>query len=1201
MFWDVFLFELRYRVKRPATYLYFLIIFLLVFGAIASNNVTIGEQAGNLLRNSPAAIFRITAIMTAAGMIIISAMMSNPVLRDFEHKTNHLLFSYPLSKFSYLAGRFLGSYVFAVFVFLSIPLGIMLGSVIAPAAGWIEASRFDSFRFMAYFSPFFLLVLPNVFFVGALLFSLTSLKRKMIYSYLGSVILLVIYLGAMAKIQNLESKTLAAMLDPFGIAAFYIDTEYWTPAEINSLLIPLSNKLLINRIIWIAVGFGVLAFTYVRFKFLAVFEKDSNQKVKLKKQVIDEEVEKAGIIPRAKQLFSTSLNVKQFFSLGWLEFITTIKEVPFIGIVAAGVLLLVTNAVSIGEMYGTDAFPVTYNLLEYTRGNFALVVYIIITFYSGEIVWRERGYGINQITDSLPLPSWIFAGSKLLAMFLILVLLLTILFIVNVLTQVFHGFYDFNIPLYLTNLYTLQLPGYLAVAILAMLVQTLSSNKYVGHVVVMFYYIIFFIALGLMGVEHYMFLYPQTPGAPYSDMNGFGHFLMGVRWYQLAWIFLSAFLVILTILFWNRGINLTLSNRVKVARQQLSKPFRYALTIVIAGFILSAGYVVYNTTVLNHFFTQKQREKIVVEYEKNYKKYQNIPQPKIKAANLNVDIYPNERDVFIKGELLLKNETGFPIDSVHFVLDSDVKLTDCRIGEESELVLNDRKHSYYIVKLGKAINSGDSVKFSFGVEYISRGFTNGSGKTTVAHNGTFINSAEFIPTIGYQPSNELNDKNRRKKFDLPEKERMAQLNDSLALQRTYLGPIGDWIDFEATVSTIPTQIAIAPGYLEKEWKENGRRYFHYKMDRPILNFYSFLSAEYQVLEDKWNDIDLKVYYHKGHEYNINKMIEAMKASLEYFTANFSSFQHKELRIVEFPRYATFAQSFPTTIPYSESIGFIANLKDEDDIDYVFYVTAHEIAHQWWAHQVIGGDVQGATLMSEALAQYSALMVMEKRYGKDQMKKFLQYELDRYLRGRRSEMKKELPLNLCENQNYIHYNKGSIVMYALRDYIGEENVNKALSTYLADWAYLAPPFSKSTDFMKYIDNVTPDSLKYLLDDMFENITVYDIKAKEAKMEKLADGKYKVTLTADVQKYRADSLGFENQIALNDWIDVGVMTSKEVDGKKKQVELYLQKYKIDKANPTFEIIVDEKPETAGIDPYNKLIDRHSDNNTVKITTE
>jgi hypothetical protein len=1168
--------------------------FLLVFGAIASNNVTIGEQAGNMLRNSPAAIFRITAIMSAFGVIIVSAIMSTPILRDFEHGTNHMLFSYPLGKLQFLAGRFFGSFVFVVFVFLSIPMGIFVASIIAPAVGWIEPSKFDSFRLMAYLSPFLFIVIPNALLSGSIFFALSTLKRKMIYSYLGSVLLVVLYTWGATQLNKLDSKVLAALIDPFGLASFFIDTQYWTPAEINTLLVPLSSKLLINRVIWITVGVFLFVFTYYKFKFTTVFEKESG---KTPVQP-NEELTKVGDLPRVSVSYSKWLQLIQMFSQGWLEFKSTVKEVPFIGIVVAGVLLLLSNAVSIGEMYGTNTYPVTYNLLDFTTANFMLIVFIIITFYSGEIVWRERGYGINQIVDALPLPNWFFAGSKLWAMFLILILLQIVLLIVNILTQVFHGFFEFNLPLYFAELFTIQLPVYFGIAVFAMLIQTFSSNKFVGHVIVLLYYIVFYISFGIMGIDHYLYKFPQVPNAPYSDMNGFGHYLLAVRWYQLAWILLTVVLISVTMLFWNRGFQLTFINRLRVARDQFKGSFRVIMFASLLGFIAVSSYIIYNTTVLNKHLNSEDMEKMQVDYEKTYKKYQGIPQPKIKSANINVDIYPNEREVIANGTFMLRNETRSSIDSVHFLIAPDFRLAQFTMGDSSELVLNDSNQGYYIAKLNSPLGIGDSLSFNFKIEFIPKGFKNSNSFSQIVYNGTFINNGQFLPVIGYQSRNEMANRDKRKKYKLPERQRMAVRTDSVALMRTYLGNIGDWIDFETTISTIPSQIAIAPGYLVKEWQENGRRYFHYKMSRPILNFYSFLSAEYEVLSDKWNDVDLKVYYHKGHVYNINKMIEAMKASLDYFTVNFSPFQHKELRIIEFPRYATFAQSFPTTIPYSENIGFIANLKSEDDIDYVYYVTAHEIAHQWWAHQVIGGDVQGATLMSEALAQYSALMVMEKRYGKDQMRKFLKYELDRYLRGRRSEMLKELPLTLVENQSYIHYNKGSVVMYALQDYIGEEKVNSALAAYLADWAYLNPPFSTSTHFMKYIDNVTPDSLKYLITDMFETITIYDIKAKEASMEKLDNGKYKVTLTADVQKFRADSLGNETPLTLNDWIDVGVMTTKEVDGKKKQVELYMQKHKIDKSNPTFEIIVDEKPETAGVDPYNKLIDRHSDNNTVKV---
>jgi hypothetical protein len=85
-----------------------------------------------------------------------------------------------------------------------------------------------------------------------------------------------------------------------------------------------------------------------------------------------------------------------------------------------------------------------------------------------------------------------------------------------------------------------------------------------------------------------------------------------------------------------------------------------------------------------------------------------------------------------------------------------------------------------------------------------------------------------------------------------------------------------------------------------------------------------------------------------------------KASLDYFQANFSPYQFRQLRFLEFPAYADFAQAFANTMPWSENLGFIADYRDKSKIDLVTYVGAHEIGHQWWAHQIVGADQQGAT-------------------------------------------------------------------------------------------------------------------------------------------------------------------------------------------------------------------------------------------------
>jgi ABC-2 type transport system permease protein len=344
--------------------------------------------------------------------------------------------------------------------------------------------------------------------------------------------------------------------------------------------------------------------------------------------------------------------------------------------------------------------------------------------------------------------------------------------------------------------------------------------------------------------------------------------------------------------------------------------------------------------------------------------------------------------------------------------------------------------------------------------------------------------------------------------------------------------------------------------------------------------------------------------------------------LDYYSENFSPYQFKQLRILEFPLTSgSFAQSFANTVPYSEAIGFIAKVDDEDNesVDYPFSVTSHEVAHQWWAHQVIGADVRGATLLSESMSEYSSLKVLEKEYGAQQMRVFLKDALDKYLRGRRFESQKELPLMLNENQQYIHYNKGSLVLYAISDYLGEEKMNSILKSYVDKVAFQEPPYTTSVEFVSLLKERSPDSLQYLIKDMFETITLYDNRMTEAASDTLDNGKYEVTLKAYAQKYRSsekgekifsnaegESIRFETEkdslesLPLRDYIEIGVFgeSDETIDGVKKENVLYLKKHLISEINNEFTITVDEKPTEVGIDPYNKLIDTNSGDNRMKV---
>jgi hypothetical protein len=689
-------------------------------------------------------------------------------------------------------------------------------------------------------------------------------------------------------------------------------------------------------------------------------------------------------------------------------------------------------------------------------------------------------------------------------------------------------------------------------------------------------------------------------------MNRWGPYAHAFIYWKLYWGAFAILLAVLTNLLWVRGEETHAQWRAHLARRRFGRAARAVTAIAALSFIGLGGFMYYNTDVLNRYSTSEQRRHLRAEYEQRYKKYNGIPQPRITAVRVQVALAPEHGDMRVHGQYVLRNKTAVPIDTVHLRLDRDARVSALSFDRASRVVLADSAHEYYMRKLDTPLAPGDSLVLTFDLAHVTRGFPNNISSPDIASNGTFVENASFMPGIGYEPRSELSDDDDRKKEKLAPQPRMKSPTDSTARANNYISHDADWIDYEATLSTAPDQIAITSGYLQREWTENGRRYFHYKMDSPILNLWAFQSARYATTSDKWTSpdgkvVDIVVYYHPAHRWNVDKMIFAVKKSLDYYTQNFGPYQHHQVRILEFPRYATFAQSLPNTIPYSEAIGFIARVDKPTDIDYPFYVTAHEVAHQWWAHQVIGADARGATLLSETLAQYSALMVMEKEYGAASMRRFLEYELDRYLVGRSTERKHELPLALNENQDYIHYRKGSLVMYALRDYIGEAKMNAAIRGFLNAEKFRGPPYPTSLELVDSLRAATPDSLRYLIKDMFETITLFELKADSAIATDAPDGRYRLDLYLTSKKLRADSLGAETPIAMRDWVDIGVYTrpgrgekTPDNDG----VPVYLQKQLVHDGGQHIVLTTAQLPSRAGIDPLHKLISRLTTENTIGV---
>ena len=1178
MFLNNLKFELNYHRQQYVFYVMSGVIFLLFFLATTSPNVSIGGSGPNVNLNATIAIINSLGAVSFIAILVSIAFTANSVVRDYDFKTIEFFLSRPLSKGGFIYGRFVGSFIFGALVYLAGLMGILVGELMP----WLDPERLGSFSLTPYLYGTVLIGIPNLFIFSSIFFCVAAVTRSLAYTYVAAMVLIMLNF-LVGSFTDRETVQLTSMLDPFGATAIQEMTRYWTPFEQNRDLPSFEGAILINRSIWLFVAGCFLAASYWLYPL------SINRSRKIKKKEVEEVVQSRTFdqITHVTQRFDRAAQIGQFLSQTKLEIRSIVFSIPFAIVMLLGMIQVVAAAAGdLGNIFGTSVYPTTSNMVNVINGVFSLPLLVVMVYMSAEMMARERATRSHEILDAMPFPNWIMIGAKWTGLATVVVIMLLAVMLAAIGVQLYKGFYDINPFQYLSGLlFFFQFPIYLMIT-LSVFFYVLTRNKYTA-MFLMIVYVVSGLTLPAMGFEHNLYRLTQV-GMPYSDFTGYGQNLVPHLWQTFYWGLFGCILLLATHLLWPRGSEDDLVNRFKVIRARMTKPIVIGLWGFSTAFLLVGSFIFYNTNILNPYITGDEQEALRAEYEKSYKQYLDQPLPELLRVSVDVDIYPAERNVKAKGSYDLINNTLLPISQLHF---SDPVGVDMTLElPQAELVF-DEKLGYRIYTLATPLQPGETLQLGFSVEWLTPGFANNGHTVKLTSNGTFFNNTDMMPLLGYQPSFELQDNNTRRENDLPPVQRLPDLDDPDARNAT--GFFGNRrVEFEAVVSTIPGQIAIAPGYLQKDWQENGRHYFHYKMDSPIWNFFSFMSADYDVKKAVWNDVDIEVYYQ--HDYNVDTMIQSAKDSLEYFSSNFSPYQYRQFRILEFPRFqGQFAQSFPNTIPFSESIGFTADLRDKTSIDYVYYVTAHELAHQWWAHQLMGANVQGQSVLVETLSQYSALMVMEQKYGADEMKRFLSFELDSYLQGRGGEVIEELPLYRVENQPYIHYRKGSVVFYALKDLMGEAAINDALATFLDEFAFKGPPFPTTRELLTLIRARADTKYADTITDMFEEIVLFDLKVNDVSVAVLDGGIYEVSFDYTATKYQADGEGFETEVEISDWIDIGVLGEKLGDAEVPEL-LHLEKVRVVENSGNVTIRVDKKPVSVGIDPLNKLIDRNPDDN-------
>ena len=1220
LFWEFFSFEIKFRLKSLSTYVYFLLWFTFSFLCIASENFgPVGSSNGKVFLNGPFANMYNDVGAAWFGTIVVAAIFGTSILRDFQRDTFQIIFTKPISKAAYLGGRWAGSFVTTIFTFS----GMLFGTALGTLAPWADHTRITHASLSWYLQPFLSIIVVQVFFLGSVFFAVAALSRRIFIVYLQGVALFMLYIVGVTVFQATRSLEhfWSTIFDPIGLLATSNITRYWTVAEKNSLLMPWTGPFLYNRLLWLAIGCMALATCWALFPMSveALTARSQGRRAARARQqdvAAERPVRSLAVarLPHVRQVFGPATTWAQFLSLTRIRISNILHEVPFWGILALDAALAITNSYFAGHRSESSTYPVTYLVLGVVEGNAALFGYIVVALYAAELLWRERDTHFEGIHDALPLRETSDWLSKLTALAFVSLMVLAVTMICGILMQTVMGFYRYDLLQYFQELFLITFPGIMIYALLALFVQTLVPNKFVGHAVVIGAFVIQPILFNF-GLENTLYLFGSTPQYTYSDMNRYGHFVQAIVWSLVYWGAIAALLGVLSILFARRGADTSWRARTRLAAGRF--PGLLPVTAILLLLSIGSGFwYYYNAHVLNEYLNAKDRRDIQAGYERQFKQYENLPQPKITAIDASINIYPDRRSFDGTVTYTLQNKTSAPIPQVH-ITDTKQSLSDVQFSRPVHLVSRARRDLYSIYSFDQPLAPGETVTLTSRIGHRSRGFRDGNELAELAYNGTFFD-ADYLPQIGYNRGLELDDPRRRREEHLAAYEELAPRGDPQhSRMNLFTGQQADWVTYHTIVSTSGDQIVLSPGYLQHRWQQNGRNFFEYTMGSThIQDFVSWISGRYTVKAVPYKGVNVEVYYDSQHPYDVDKMVDAAEKGLDYDQANYSPFQFTQYRIIEFPRYRSFAQSFPNTIPFSEAIGFIGRVQNpKKDIDLAYFVTAHELGHQWWGHQLIGGQVQGSNMMSESVAEYAALRIMAHRYGEDNMRLFLRTELDGYLRGRSGEVRHEPPLALVQNEPYVWYQKGSVILYALSDYIGEDRLNQALGTFLRQYRYANAsnqvdaadatrgvaaadqPYPDTRQFVAALRTVTPPELQYFITDGFERIVLYDNKALSATSEKTADGKYKVTLSLQARKVQADGNGTESALPINDFIDVGVFTGKKDEEK----PLSLHKEHFTAEQQTFTIVVDQLPTRAGIDPYNKLIDRVADDNMTEITKQ
>jgi len=1112
-FWTIVRTELRLGLRRPATWIvggvFLLLAWLLAIGHL---NVTGASASGTQLAiNSDYMIAVILGFFALLLMHFTATLCATPIVRDMQRGVAGLVGATPLPRGTWLLAKFAGGWLVTLCMYGLFVAALVLSQLVSDG----DVTTLP-FRLLPYLKHAFAFVVVSTFFVGSLAFASAARTGSMKPAFVLVTVLFVAWFATLNLTGDAAWRFLAAC-EPSGVLWLRERVaKSRGNAWLNAHTIAFDTAFWLNRIGLVAIGTVVLLRAKKRFEGLELgtFEsadpeylqrvwgwfrrRDAKLPERYTQSSGPEELPVPasldagpGVLPsRLRASIATELRLLTHERSLWIM-------VPLI-MTLAGVW-----AYTFVGPFRLPVYPVSSEFAQQMVGDLLLLLAGTVIFYTGEAFHRDETHRVRAILYASPVSNATLLLGKYVAMVVLAVGMTLATFAAGIVSQLVRwelidGRTYVELGPYVDVGLRILLPSILILVAIALTVNVLVRGKAIA------YFASITISVGyvwlLLDGERSLLVNPLMIGHwAYSDLTGLEPFTERLWRHHAFWgsVLLASFGLATWLLARRRG---RLGQYLSRGCVQRHAGAFAALLLGVAGAVGSGLELRAQETVRG---SERELEERAVALEREYGDLLEAPRVGYDEVELDVRFRTSQHALDVRGDVRLVNPSPEPIETLLFTIDElfEVRRFDVDGGGPLERVLG----GLVRVPLDAPLLPGEHTRLEF--EWSGRvepgiPAQGGPQNQFVHERAVMVHSYSpcLVPQPGLSYDLLLQDDDRRSRLGLGEFMPLRDRHGDAFVPSLFGSDVPFRLDLSIDVPV--GLVAVSGGVLVGRRELGDREQFQWRTDRPVRAF-TIVCGDYDVREQG----DDAVWFHPDHRYNLDTVLEALADARRLYDEAFGPYPHRTLRIVEFPRLASFAQSFPTTMPYSESIGFLTNHHDQARlVDATYFVTAHEVAHQWWGYVVHPGASLGAQVLSESLAEYSALLLLKETRGEREELVFLKQEEDRYLRARDPDEERPLAELAFEGQ-YVWYHKGAFVFHMLEAEIGRARLVGALRAFADRFRYDSGVRSHATlgDLLDELRAACPDhDLEAFIEYWFESVAVPDMTVLTATAEEHGDG-------------------------------------------------------------------------------------------------